>query len=630
MHPSYALALVTDLDQAPAVRPARPLWERPGWLLPVAVAVVGLPLVVAVVALSADQWYPVLDLAMTEFRVRDVGTSHTPLIGLPGRIGEYPDQGSHPGPLSFYLLAPTYRLLGETSWSLEMGTVVVHLAAITIALWIGWRRGGWKGVAVVAALLAIVVRGYGQVILTQPWNPYLPVLPWIVVLLAAWAVLCGDDLMLIPLVAFATLCAQTHVPYLTLAVGLVALGLGTAIVRAVRAEGEERRRPLRMVAWATGVGVLLWLPPVADQFTNEPGNIRELIDHFGSPPEAAIGVGEGIRLALRHLDVWSGLAEQLTGTARFVTNASAGRGAVVLVLWLASAVVAWRVGSRALRSLHVVVAVALVLGTASMARIFGRPWFYLTLWAWGITTVLVGAVLWTALAWWQHRRPEQAQRSAATVAVVAAGVAVVTSLATSVAFADAHHPEERLSSAVGSLAAPTYDAVVEGVGAATGPDDRYVVRWSDAADIGSPGFGLLNELERRGLDVFADEYFHVPVTDHRVGPRADAVAQIHLATGRYIDAWREVPDAVEVASFDSRTPEQKEESAAVRARLIDRLEAEGSPDLVPLVDTNLFGMSVDPRLTDADQADLTRLIELGQPMVVFIAPPPSDFDPNAL
>ena len=630
MHPGYALALVTDLDQVPAVRAARPLWERPGWLLPVAVAVVGLPLVVAVVALSADQWYPVLDLAMTEFRVRDVGTSHTPLIGLPGRIGEYPDQGSHPGPLSFYLLAPTYRLLGETSWSLEVGTVVVHVAAITVALWIGWRRGGWKGVAVVAALLAILVRGYGQVILTQPWNPYLPVLPWIVVLLAAWAVLCGDDLMSIPLVAFATLCAQTHVPYLTLAVGLVVLGLGAAIVRAVRAEGEARRRPLRMVAWATGVGVVLWLPPVADQFTNDPGNIRELIDHFGSPPEAAIGLGEGIRLALRHLDVWSGLAEQLTGTARFVTNASAGRGAIVLVLWLVSAVMAWRVGSRALRSLHVVVAVALVLGTASMARIFGRPWFYLTLWAWGITTVLLGAVLWTALAWWQHRQPERAQRSAATVAVVAAGVAVVTSLATSVAFAEAHHPEERLSSAVGTLAGPTYDAVVEGVGAATGPDDRYVVRWSDAADIGSPGFGLLNELERRGLDVFADEYFHVPVTDHRVGPRADAVAQIHLATGGYIDAWREVPDAVEVASFDSRTPEQTEESAAVRARLIDRLEAEGSADLVPLVDTNLFGMSVDPRLTAADHADLTQLIELGQPMVVFIAPPPSDFDPNAL
>jgi hypothetical protein len=302
----------------------------------------------------------------------------------------------------------------------------------------------------------------------------------------------------------------------------------------------------------------------------------------------------------------------------------------VLVLWLASAVVAWRIGNRALRSLHVVVAVALVLGTASMVRIFGRPWFYLTLWAWGTTTVLVGAVLWTALVWWQHRRPDRAEQSAMTVGLAAAGVAIVTSLATAVAFADAHHPEERLSRAVGSLAGPTYDAVVDGVGAATGADGRYVVRWSDAADIGSPGFGLLNELERRGLDVFADEYFHVPVTDHRVGPRAEAVAQIHLATGGYIDAWRQVPEAVEVASFDARTPEEKEEYAAVRSRLVDRLEAEGSPDLVPLVDTNLFGMSVDPRLTEADQADLTRLIDLGQPMVVFIAPPPSDFDPNAL
>ena len=67
----------------------------------------------------------------------------------------------------------------------------------------------------------------------------------------------------------------------------------------------------------------------------------------------------------------------------------------------------------------------------------------------------------------------------------------------------------------------------------------------------------------------------------------------------------------------------------MRSRLIDRLTSEGSADLVPLVDTNLFGMSVDPRLSAADQADLTTLIDLGQPMAVFIAPPPSDDDPNA-
>jgi hypothetical protein len=203
-------------------------------------------------------------------------------------------------------------------------------------------------------------------------------------------------------------------------------------------------------------------------------------------------------------------------------------------------------------------------------------------------------------------------------------------VASSVAFADAHHPEDRLSRAVGALVGPTYQAVVDGVGAATGVDGVYLVRWSDAADIGSPGFGLLDELERRGLDVAADEFFHVPVTDHRVRPRSEAVAQIHLATGGYVDVWRGVPSAVEVAGYDPRTPEQRRDYRRTRRRFIARLKAEGLGDLVPLVDTNLFGMSVDTRLSAADQDDLTHLIELGQPMVVFIAPPPADDDPTAL
>ncbi|MEO6571816.1 MAG: hypothetical protein ABIO83_09730, partial [Ilumatobacteraceae bacterium] len=67
------------------------------------------PLVVAAIALLFRPWVPVLDMAMTEFRVRDVGGVHTPLVGLPGRIGNFPDQGSHPGPWSFYLIAPFYR-----------------------------------------------------------------------------------------------------------------------------------------------------------------------------------------------------------------------------------------------------------------------------------------------------------------------------------------------------------------------------------------------------------------------------------------------------------------------------------------------------------------------------------------
>ncbi|HEY7070764.1 MAG TPA: hypothetical protein VH479_11655, partial [Acidimicrobiales bacterium] len=99
-----------ETSEAPETRPvsggsqarwwtARPRW----WAVVVATLLVGLPMIVAVAVLRTKPWHPVLDLAMTEFRVRDVFGRHTPLIGLPGRIGTYPNQGSHPGPLSFYL-----------------------------------------------------------------------------------------------------------------------------------------------------------------------------------------------------------------------------------------------------------------------------------------------------------------------------------------------------------------------------------------------------------------------------------------------------------------------------------------------------------------------------------------------
>jgi hypothetical protein len=589
-----------------------------GWAIVAVTLVVGLPMIVAVAVLHGRPWHPVLDLAMTEFRVRDVFGRHTPLIGLPGRIGTYPNQGSHPGPLSFYLLAPTYRLLGSSSWSMEVGTVVIHLAAIGTGLWLAARRLGWVGLAAGAALFALVLRGYGQDTLTQPWNPYLPVVAWVLVLLATWAVLAGDDIALVPLVVVATYCAQTHVPYLPLGVGMVVLALGVAALR----------RSWRVIGWSVGAGVLLWLPPVADQIRSSPGNIRQLVDHFGSPPEPAIGLGDGIRIMLRHLDATALVTRHLTGTGQFVDDASTWRGAIVLALWVVAAVVAARIGPRSLRAMHVVVGVAIALGILSTARIFGRPWYYLTLWAWGTTMLTLGAILWTALEVWRARRPATDLRRPVTVA--AAVVALLATVASTVAFADAHHPEERLSRAVGALAGPTYDAVVAGTGAATGKDGRYLVRWSDAADIGSPGFGLIDELERRGLDVGADEYFRVQVTPHRARPRSDAVAQIHLATGSYIDRWRAVPGAVQVASYDPRTATQKAEFARVRESFIGRLATEGLADLVPLVDTNLFGISVDTRLSAADQADLATLIALGQPMAVFIAPPPSDDDPNAL
>ena len=85
-----------------------------------------------------------------------------------------------------------------------------------------------------------------------------------------------------------------------------------------------------------------------------------------------------------------------------------------------------------------------------------------------------------------------------------------------------------------------------------------------------------------------------------------------------------------MATFDELTPTERDEYAQRRQSFAQRLRREGLDELVPQIDTNLFGISVDTRLSPADHADLARLVELGQPMAVFIAPPPADADPDAL
>ena len=93
---------------------------------------------------------------------------------------------------------------------------------------------------------------------------------------------------------------------------------------------------------------MLWIPPAIDQLINDPGNVWKLLEHFRSPPEESLGVVDGLRLALRHLDVWAGFVGQFADTGRFVSPSSTWRGAVVLAVWIAAAAYAWRFGPPAL------------------------------------------------------------------------------------------------------------------------------------------------------------------------------------------------------------------------------------------------------------------------------------------
>src|SRR5687767_4834438 len=135
--------------------------RRPVLLVGILLFALAVPLLLALGALREPRWYPVLDLAQTEIRVRDVGTTQSPLVGLPGRIGAFGRNGSHPGPLSFFALAPVYRLFGATSWALRVSSVALSLVAMGTCLWISYRRAGLRLVLGMAVTLAVLARAYG-------------------------------------------------------------------------------------------------------------------------------------------------------------------------------------------------------------------------------------------------------------------------------------------------------------------------------------------------------------------------------------------------------------------------------------------------------------------------------------
>jgi len=616
--------------------------------------VLAIPFVIAALVLSSKHWNPVLDLAMTELRVRDVFGAHTPLIGLPGRIGHFPDQGSHPGPLSFYLLTPVYRATGASAYGLLLGMIVLDLIAIGLALWIAERRGGTRFVLGIGGILAFVVHGYGIGVLSQPWNPYLPLLFWVVVLLATWSVLLGDLPMIVVVAVVGSLCAQTHMPYLGLCVGLGALCLAWFVVLGV--QHPIRRNELqRWGGTAVVAAVVLWIPVIIDQARNTPGNLSMLNDYFRNPPEEPVGIGEGVHLILRHLNVFRVLWESIGVAGRgggafvesgFRLDGSVVPGVVFLVLWLAGVGVAIMMRHRALVALDAVLAAALVLATISMSRIFGKVWYYLTLWAWSLTVLMLASIVWTAFAWAGLRaaravappEPPEAESSPATrstwwtgpwrawpwrrLVAIAGAVAVVgTYVPLVVDGARASVPEPHLSTTLRDLVGPTAIALRDGVGAADGKDGTYVVMFSDAMYFGSQAYGLVSELERRGFHVGMTDTYHVPITQHRVVDPVTATAEIRLATGSYIEAWRAVPGVEEVAYVEPRDADALAEYGELDAELRAGLAAAGLGDLVGLVDTNLFGVQLDPRLPRSLQSVVNRMLELGQPEAVFIVPP---------
>ncbi len=581
-------------------------------------AVLAIPILIATVAVRSPRWYPLIDLAQIEMRVRDVGLSEPPGVGLGGRIFGLRTQGSHPGPISFFLLAPVYRLLGSTSWALQVSAATLNVGALAATVWAAHRRAGLRGALLVAAGLALLMRMYGTTVLMYPWNPYMPVLFWALFLVCVWCVLC-DDLAMLPVAVVAgSVCAQTHLPYVGLVGGLVVLlvvALAIAYRRA-RGDGGARRRLARWAAASVALGLLLWLPVFVEELGGDPGNISVIIDSFRHPTDQPIGASAAWRLLTQHLNV-----VRLVEGNRF-GEASQVPGIALLVVWAVSAVAAVRLRDRRLMRLHLVVAVALALGYVIMSRIFGATWFYLTLWAFGTATLTLAAIVATAVAVAMPliaRRTDERTRERlglASLATLAVAVLVPTVLLARAA-PDTRDTDAEASRQLGEVVQPTVDAIEDGT-VPGGADGTFVMTWVDPVNLGGQGLGLMLELERRGYDARAPKAAYLSVREHRVVPPGEADAEIHLAAGlQSIESARDHPGARQIAFHDPRTDAEIARFDRNRTIVVDGLVAAGLEALVPQVDDNLFGLAADERLPDDLQRPIYIMGTTAQPIAVF-------------
>jgi hypothetical protein len=605
----------------------------PGWAvvggLTVMVAVV--PLATALVALASPRLYPVMDLAETELRVRDVGTSHRPLIGLGGRFYGIGFRGSHPGPLSFYTLWPVYRLTGGTGFGLHLATIVSNVAAVAVAMWIAYRRRGPMLALGVAAALAVLVRGAGVTLFIEAWNPYLPVLWWVVFMLAVWSVLCAD-IALLPVAVFAgSYCMQTHISYVGLVPGGALLAVGALVVLAVK-QRRDRAALVRLSAWTIGsvaFALLLWAPPIIDQLQHQPSNLDVLRESFAHPGEPSVGLGQdAVRFLLSYLDPW-GLLSDFRAPDLGAYDGIWPVGLVVLVLWVATAVVAWRrrAAHPDLARLHLVVAVTLGLGLVSISRIHAQVRHYLLLWEWATAVPLAVATGWTLALVWREHRPAAVPRGASRLPRAAvAGLAAVTLVAAAQFTWQGAHEEvqaARETAVLARLAPPTIAALRSGEVPGGGEDGRYLVRWGDDQEgFGVGGIGMLNELERQGFEAGAIPQFATAVDPRRVLELDEATATVNYVLGTdMIEKWRAIPGAVEVAYVDLRSNEERARFDRLHDQVIAAMIRAGLEDQAAAVDQNLWIAAFDPDLPPEIAEPARALYDLGLPAAVFVAPP---------
>ncbi len=287
-----------DHSEPAAGRSGAPTRPLPRWALPLATVLALAPLFTSAVRNGLAHWTPTWDAATTTVRINDVISRHPPLIGMAAFPSRFTDTlYSFPGALELYLLAPAVRLFG-TTWGLLLGMATLNAIWVLLIIWLVRRRAGDLAAVIACALVASLLWTAGSQVIVDPTPMQIGVIPFLLVLVAAWSVADGDAPAVLVLAVVGNYLVLDQLKFTLSAptLGVFALAMRHGYLRRVRRDDPGRwpvvqRRQFHWLMGALAFTFLVWLPPLVQQFTSSHGNLSALLS--GSTGQLTNGRGVG-------------------------------------------------------------------------------------------------------------------------------------------------------------------------------------------------------------------------------------------------------------------------------------------------------------------------------------------------
>lgn len=549
-------ATTAEPGQAP-VAPASPAKRRSDWRVPVGVA---LSLLTGAALMAAKGWVTVGDVALMELRLQAM-PEDMPLVGVYSRYGWW-----HPGPAFLLWSWAGYTVGGGSGAALLMSIAVLHVAVLVCAWWLARQVNVVAAQALMlAAVVSLLVRPVDQVV--TPWNPYVGLAGVLLLVAAGWGLTARRAAAAFVLLPWSSFLVQSHVGYLPVVAAVVLTAVGLIVIdeftqrRSRASAGSYVSVPWRALLGGAVVSAVMWLPPVVQQITGDPGNLGLLAAQLG-------GDSQGLQAGLATMR--AAFAVPMTLGPNFVGELPADATAVpwLLLLPIAAVLVALVRRRREQVFAMVLLAAVLVAALVSVAGLTPPAFEYLVPW--------LPSVVWLTLAWsvWVLVDPFLGTRK--WWPTVVGAVAVATSVFLAVGLARTPPPLAPFGVAAEQLwAAVAVDAAADaGDADAAGPTTTPITIIGDPSDEPTQAVaqGIAALAVPAGADVAVDEAVASRV--ERVVP-VDGPGRTRYVVRTYAPGLPTPEGQRVVATYDPFTAEQWAQ--------ITRLESElAVPDLDPL------------------------------------------------